>query len=80
MVPAGPVRGPHLFEKGVAIRSLLLSGIVAAVFVKSLAGYEYLSAITLLACSVFVVAPFFRTADRDFAGNARMFILVSSLA
>lgn len=63
-------------KKGVAIRSLLLSGIVAAVFVKSLAGYEYLSAITLLACSVFVVAPFFRTADRDFAGNARMFILV----
>lgn len=45
------------------LRWLLLAGIALAVFLKSLAGYEYLSAITLLACSVFFVAPFFRKDD-----------------
>jgi hypothetical protein len=57
-------------------RSLLLFGIVAAVFIKSLAGYEYLSSITLFACSVFIVAPFFRDTNRNFPANLRMFFLV----
>lgn len=42
-------------------RALCLLGVGAAVFLKSLAGYEYLSNITLFSCSVFVIAPFFRT-------------------
>ncbi|CAG8871562.1 hypothetical protein PS627_04510 [Pseudomonas fluorescens] len=45
-------------------RALGLFGVGAAVFLKSLAGYEYLSNVTLFACSVFVIAPFFRTQDR----------------
>jgi hypothetical protein len=63
-------------KKGVAIRSLLLLAVAASVCVKSLAGYEYLSTITLFACSVFVVAPFFRSSNRDWPGNLRMFVLV----
>lgn len=41
-------------------RALCLFGVAAAVFLKSLAGYEYLTNITLFACSVFVIGPFFR--------------------
>lgn len=41
-------------------RALCLCGVAAAVFLKSLAGYEYLSNITLFACSIFVIGPFFR--------------------
>jgi hypothetical protein len=63
-------------KKGVVPRLLFLLGIAASVFVKSLGGYEYLSTITLFACSVFVVAPFFRSSDRDWVGNLRMSILV----
>lgn len=63
-------------KKGVVVCSILLLGIVASVFIKSLAGYEYLSTITLFACSVFIVAPFFKSSDRDFPGNLRMFFLV----
>lgn len=57
-------------------RALLLFAIAFAVFIKSLSGYEYLSAITLLACSVFVVAPFFRKSDQTFSENSRMFCYV----
>ena len=63
-------------KKGAGFRSLLLLGIVAAVFIKSLAGYEYLSSITLFACSVFVVAPFFREGERDLSSNLRMAFFV----
>jgi len=63
-------------KKGVVVCSILLLGIVASVFIKSLAGYEYLSTITLFACSVFMVAPFFKTSDRDLPGNLRLFVLV----
>lgn len=44
-----------------------------AVFLKSLAGYEYLSAITLFACSVFVVAPFFNAQNREWRQNLILF-------
>lgn len=43
-------------------RWILLSLILFSVFLKSLTGYEYLSSITLLACSVFIIAPFFENA------------------
>ncbi len=43
-------------------RYLFFAAIFASVFVKSLCGYEYLSAITLLAVSVFIIAPYF---DKD---------------
>lgn len=50
-------------------RALCLFGVGAAVFLKSLAGYEYLSNVTLFACSVFVIAPFFRERDRRHGFN-----------
>ncbi len=63
-------------NKRTEYRLLLLLAIAIAVFIKSLAGYEYLSTITLFTCSVFVVAPFFKSADRDFPNNLRMFFFV----
>lgn len=53
-------------------RALCLFGVGAAVFLKSLAGYEYLSNVTLFACSVFVIAPFFRQHDRRHGFNFAM--------
>lgn len=50
-------------------RTLCLCGVGVAVFLKSLAGYEYLSNVTLFACSVFVIAPFFRERDRHHGFN-----------
>jgi hypothetical protein len=46
-----------------------------AVFVKSLAGYEYLSAITLFACSVFIVAPLFDQSQKNVRSNIKFFVL-----
>lgn len=63
-------------ERRLIFRLILLMGIVVAVFIKSLAGYEYLSSITLFACSVFMVAPFFRDAHRNFSENLKLFIFV----
>lgn len=63
-------------EQRKALRIILLFGIAFAVFVKSLAGYEYLSTITLFACSVFVVAPFFKPQEQKTSGNLTMFFLV----
>ncbi|MEY3880103.1 MAG: hypothetical protein RIQ94_898 [Pseudomonadota bacterium] len=63
-------------NKGRIFRLLSLLGIGVAVFIKSLAGYEYLSTITLFTCSVFVVAPFFKSSNRDLSGNLRMFFFV----
>lgn len=63
-------------KKGAILSPLLILGIIISVFIKSLAGYEYLSSITLFACSVFVVAPFFRSSNRDFQRNIRMLFLV----
>jgi hypothetical protein len=57
-------------------KAFLLLAIFIAVFVKSLAGYEYLSSITLFTCSVFVVAPFFRTEKRSQSIDWVMFSLV----
>lgn len=51
----------------------------AAVFLKSLAGYEYLSAITLFACSVFLIAPFFREERPDHRRNLKFFVLTFAL-
>jgi len=62
--------------KGVLFRSILLFGIGFAVFIKSLAGYEYLSTITLFTGSVFVVAPYFKHSNREVPGNLKMFFLV----
>jgi hypothetical protein len=55
---------------------LLLACVALAVFTKSLAGYEYLSSIALLACSVFVVGPLFGTSTRSGLGNLGMASLV----
>lgn len=49
-----------------------------AVIIKSLAGYEYLSAITLFTCSVFVVAPFFKVGERQYRQNFLFFVLCFS--
>ncbi|UDI91416.1 hypothetical protein [Pseudomonas sp. IAC-BECa141] len=49
-----------------------------AVFIKSLAGYEYLSAITLFACSIFIVAPFFSRQESDCRRNLKFFLLTFS--
>ncbi|MNF62483.1 hypothetical protein D3C84_441650 [compost metagenome] len=62
-------------NKSRSIRLVLLLGVAGSVFVKSLAGYEYLTTITLFACSVFVVAPFFNSTKFDLHANARMFVL-----
>ncbi|CDS53110.1 hypothetical protein [Polaromonas sp. CG9_12] len=59
-------------------RLLLLFAIAFSVFLKSLAGYEYLSTITLFACSVFVVAPFFNNSNRSWSNNLKSFIFVFS--
>lgn len=56
-------------SKSTLSRALCLFGVGAAVFLKSLAGYEYLSNVTLFACSVFVIAPFFRQRDRRHGSN-----------
>lgn len=53
-------------------RVLCLIGVGAAVFLKSLAGYEYLSNVTLFACAVFVIAPFFREKDRQHWFNFKL--------
>lgn len=53
-------------------RALCLLGVGVAVFLKSLAGYEYLSNMTLFACSVFVIAPFFREKDRQHWFNFKL--------
>lgn len=53
--------------------------VVAAVFLKSLAGYEYLSAITIFACAPFLVGPFFRSSDRNYVFNIKMAVLVGAL-
>ncbi|MBJ2289909.1 hypothetical protein JFT44_08120 [Pseudomonas sp. MF5691] len=58
------------------IKGLLLVGVFFSVFIKSLAGYEYLSTITIFACSVFIVGPFFRTESVNYAYNVRMAALV----
>ncbi len=58
------------------VRILLLFGITLSVFIKSLAGYEYLSSITLFACSVFVVAPFFKQNNEKSSLNLIMLFLV----
>ncbi len=63
-------------SKSAMLRTLLLFGISFSVFIKSLAGYEYLSSITLFTCSVFIVAPFFRDSERNLPGNIRMFCYV----
>lgn len=56
-------------------KKLLYCGLTGvAVFLKSLAGYEYLSAITLLACSVFIIAPFFRAQRFDYTHNLKFFV------
>jgi len=56
-------------------RKFLYCGLTGvAVFLKSLAGYEYLSAITLLACSVFIIAPFFSEQRIDYRHNLKFFV------
>lgn len=63
----------------VRIKAILGLGVVAAVFLKSLAGYEYLSAITIFACAPFLVGPFFRAENRNHAYNMKMAVLVGAL-
>lgn len=63
-------------KRNTKVRALLLFGIAFAVFIKSLAGYEYLSTITLFACSVFVVAPFFKYKEQKSSINWAMLFLV----
>lgn len=46
-------------ERRTAVRLLLLALIFASLLVKSLSNYEFLTTVTLLACSVFIVAPYF---------------------
>jgi hypothetical protein len=50
--------------------------VVLSIFIKSLAGYEYLSSITLFACSVFCVAPFFNGPKHALRKNLTLCILV----
>jgi hypothetical protein len=54
-------------------------GVLASIFVKSLAGYEYLSAITIFACAPFVAGPFFRSEKKDYIYNIRMAVWVGVL-
>jgi hypothetical protein len=61
-------------NKNIFARAIFFSGIAVAVFIKSLAGYEYLTTITLFTCSVFVVAPFFREGNKALKDNAGLFI------
>ncbi|MGF6695318.1 hypothetical protein M2318_005420 [Metapseudomonas resinovorans] len=48
-------------SKSRVVRGGLLVAIALSVFIKSLCGYEYLTSITLLTCSVFLLAPIFDT-------------------
>lgn len=63
-------------RQGKKDRILLLLGIAISVFIKSLCGYEYLSSITLLACSVFAVAPFFEEKGERSSLNLKLLFLV----
>ncbi|MCE1115120.1 glucosyltransferase domain-containing protein [Pseudomonas sp. NMI795_08] len=56
-------------------QAIFITLVGAAVFLKSLAGYEYLSAITLFACSVFVIAPIFNSSTRKKRENLTLFSL-----
>ncbi|WP_432669213.1 hypothetical protein [Pseudomonas umsongensis] len=58
---------------------ILSIGVLASIFLKSLAGYEYLSAITIFACAPFVVGPFFRSEKKDYIYNIRMAVWVGLL-
>ena len=62
-------------SKNLAARTIFIFGITISIFIKSLAGYEYLTTITLFTCSVFIVAPFFKDGNRELKSNSKMFIL-----
>ena len=51
--------------KNPAAKALLLFGVTAATFLKSLAGYEYISSIALFASLVFVVGPYFDEGNKN---------------
>jgi len=53
--------------------------IYLAVLFKSLCGYEYLSTITLLACSFCLISPFFRNEEIDFSQQLRQVIIICSM-
>jgi len=72
-----PVLAAQLYlTTALKYRALLLLGITFAIFLKSLAGYEYLSTITLLTCGVFLTAPFFKNPIDSLSTNLKLFLLV----
>ena len=54
----------------------MLSGVAISMLIKCLAGYEYITSITLLACSVFLVAPYFNEDDENQLPDLKMAGLV----
>jgi hypothetical protein len=65
-------------QRNSIVRAFLLLAIAFSMFLKSLAGYEYLSTITLFACSVFVVAPFFKYSEQKPSIDWTMLFMVFS--
>ena len=62
--------------RGTKTRAVLLLGIAFAVFMKSLAGYEYITTVVLFTCSVFVIGPFFKGTEQSPVIDWRMLLLV----
>ena len=54
-------------------------GLLLSMFVKSLTGYEYLSAVTILVCSVFVIGPLFKPVGRSYFSNVKLAALAGVL-
>lgn len=57
-------------------RIFMLSGVAISTLIKSLAGYEYITSITLMACSIFLVAPFFKKNSENQSPDFKMAGLV----
>ncbi|QIH06799.1 MULTISPECIES: hypothetical protein [unclassified Pseudomonas] len=57
-------------------KAFFLFCVAFSIFLKSLAGYEYLSNIVIFTCAIFVTAPFFRDEKVDYSYNIKMAFLV----
>jgi hypothetical protein len=63
-------------ENRISVKAILLLSIAVALFFKSLTGYEYLSSITIFACAVFVIGPYFDANKINPRPDLRMAFLV----
>lgn len=64
---------------GRATRAIFLCLLALAICLKSLAGYEFLTTITLFTCSVFVLGPMFRNDQSGYRNSVKYASLVFSL-